>query len=328
MSTVLITGASTGIGLALSRLLLDSDYHLILTARAGSLARFNQAGIEERERVWIRALDVTRDDERRAVVSEATRRRGGIDVLVNNAGVSFRSVVEQVNDRERLSQMNVNFHSPMELIRLVLPHMRRQREGRIINVSSVGGMMAMPTMAIYSASKFALEGATEALWYEVRPWNIKVSLVQPGFVRSESFRNTRHTFQSKHAVEDDHDPYHDHYVNMAGFIARCMGRSPATPESIARTIVRIMKHPSPPLRVPGAPDSRLFGWMRRFLPRRLYHHILYLGLPNVRSWGKTPPPAGAQAKNATLNNPATGKEIAQFPLAGNVSSEGKKHFPK
>jgi hypothetical protein len=77
----------------------------------------------------------------------------------------------------------------MALIRLVLPGMRQKGAGRIISVSSVSGMMAMPTMGTYSASKFALEGATEALWYEVRPWNIQVSLVEPGFVRSHSFRN-------------------------------------------------------------------------------------------------------------------------------------------
>jgi hypothetical protein len=87
-----------------------------------------------------------------------------------------------------LKRFRVNpFHHTLGLNILVLPHMRSQRDGRIINVSSVGGMMAMPTMGAYSASKFALEGASEALWYEVRPWNIKVTLVQPGFVRSDSF---------------------------------------------------------------------------------------------------------------------------------------------
>ncbi len=95
---------------------------------------------------------------------------GGVDVLINNAGVAYRSVVEHVSERERLQQMGINFRAPMELTRLVLPYMRSRRAGRIINVSSMGGMMAMPTMAVYSASKFALEGATESLYYEVKPW--------------------------------------------------------------------------------------------------------------------------------------------------------------
>jgi NAD(P)-dependent dehydrogenase (short-subunit alcohol dehydrogenase family) len=96
------------------------------------------------------------DHGRQAIVAEAEWDWGGIDVLINNAGVSYRAVVEHVDDRERLSQMDVNFRSPMELIRLLLPGMRAKRSGRIISVSSVGGMMAMPTMAAYSASKFAL----------------------------------------------------------------------------------------------------------------------------------------------------------------------------
>ena len=92
----------------------------------------------------------------------------------------YRAVLEHVSDAERVAQMDVNYLAPMDLIRLVLPRMREKHAGRILNVSSVGGMMAMPTMAVYSASKFALEGATEALYYEVRPWNIRVSLIQPG----------------------------------------------------------------------------------------------------------------------------------------------------
>jgi short-subunit dehydrogenase len=101
--------------------------------------------------------------------------------------------VEHADIDERHAQHEVNYHGPMELVRLVLPTMREKRRGRIINVSSVSGMVAMPTMASYAASKFALEGATEALWYEVRPFKIRVSLVQPGFIRSSSFQNTRLT---------------------------------------------------------------------------------------------------------------------------------------
>ncbi len=108
-------------------------------------------------------MDVTRPSEREAVVEEANQRVGPIDILINNAGVSYRSVVEHVSEQERLAQMNINFRSPMELIRLLLPRMRKRRSGRIINISSVGGMMAMPTMAAYSASKFAPRGRQRSL---------------------------------------------------------------------------------------------------------------------------------------------------------------------
>ncbi len=282
---VLLTGASTGLGLALAELLVRTDYRLILTARHSSMPRFTKAGLTESPRVRLRPLDVTIAEERRRAVAEAQDQWGGVDILINNAGVAYRSVVEHAFEHEEIEQMNINFRSPMELIRLVLPGMRAKGGGRIINISSVGGMMAMPTMALYSASKFALEGASEALWYEVRPWNIKVSLVQPGFIRSESFQNTRYTAAGNNAARDPADPYHQHYVQMAGFIARLMRASFATPAKVARTVLRTMQQKNPPLRVPATFDARFFGLLRRVLPRGVYHAILLRGLPNIKSWG-------------------------------------------
>lgn len=200
---VLITGASTGLGLALTKELLDSgNFHVIATARRSSLHRFEDLGLFETENLWLRPLNVLSKSERDAVISEVNEKLGGIDVLVNNAGYCLRGVVEQVNETERLKQIDTNFRAPMALIRGVLPHMRKKRSGHIINISSVGGMMAMPTMSIYSASKFALEGATEALWYEVRPWNIKVCLIQPGFINSDSFKNVELTRESRKSIQD------------------------------------------------------------------------------------------------------------------------------
>jgi hypothetical protein len=282
---VLVTGASTGLGLALAHLLVARGYRTLLTARRASLERFAAAGIQEGPRTRICALDVTDARERRAAVAEAERAFGRVDVLVNNAGVAYRSVLEHVQDDERLAQMDVNFLGPMELVRLVLPGMRARRSGRIISVSSVGGMMAMPTMAVYSASKFALEGACEALWYEVRPWGVHVTLVEPGFIHSTSFQNTRYTQDSARSLGERADPYHAHYEHMAPFIARLMQMSRSTPETVARCILRAIEARSPPLRMSGTPDAFVFSTLRRVLPRRLYHAVLYRSLPQVHSWG-------------------------------------------
>ena len=291
--TVLLTGASSGIGLAIARALTKTKCRVFLTARENSLPRFDVHAITESERIRIRPLDVTKQKEREAIVAEAERDWGGIDILINNAGVSYRAVVEHVEEHERLAQMDVNFRSPMELIRLVLPAMRAKREGRIITVSSVGGMMAMPTMAAYSASKFALEGAHEALWYEVRPWGIGVSLVQPGFVDSDGFQRVRYTPKSGRSEHELSEPYHEHYVNMAPFIARLMQLSPATPESVAKVVIRTMRRTRPPLRVPATFDARWFAVLRRILPRNAYHWLLYKMLPRVDTWGPS-------AKRASL----------------------------
>src|SRR5690606_8275736 len=127
----------------------------------------------------------------------------GVSILINNAGISYRAVVEHMNDKDEQLQMAVNYFGPVALIRLVLPFMREQGRGKIINISSVSGMLAMPTMASYSASKHALEGVSEALWYEAKPLGVNVSLIQPGFIRSKSFKNVYFTEASEKAMESN-----------------------------------------------------------------------------------------------------------------------------
>jgi short-subunit dehydrogenase len=283
---ILITGASTGLGLATAKLLINNNYTLILTARERSLYRFEQEGLKESSSIWIRKLDVTNHKERKNLIEEANNRLGGIDILINNAGISYRSVVEHVTEHERIEQLNINFLSAMELTRLVLPSMRKKRKGKIINISSVGGMMAMPTMSIYSSSKFALEGASESLWYEVKPWNINICLIQPGFINSNSFENTHPTLLSKNSIEDQSDPYHQHYINMKGFIEKIMHKTTCTPEKVAKVILKTIKKKNPPLRVPGTFDAIFFYYLRRLIPRQLYHTILYKALPKIKNWGK------------------------------------------
>lgn len=286
--TILVTGASTGIGLALARALRESSHRVMVTARESSLKRFQAAGISESEHFLIRALDVTDGQQRDEVLSEIEQRWSGVDVLVNNAGVSYRAVQEHLTEDDEFDQFDVNYFAPMRLIRRVLPYMRQQRFGRIINVSSVGGMMAMPTMSVYSASKFALEGASEGLWYELRPWNISVSLVQPGFINSNGFENVRVPEEGLFAQREVDAAYHAHYEHMSNFVSRYMRKARATPESVARKIVRTIESRRPPLRVPGTIDARLFSVLRRILPRRIYHRLLYWCLPRVWDWGKEP----------------------------------------
>ncbi|MCY2961687.1 MAG: SDR family oxidoreductase [Planctomycetota bacterium] len=285
LPVVLVTGASSGLGQALARRLASGPWRVVLTARPASLGRFAAAGIRPGERLEILGLDVTDAEQRRAAVDRALERFGRIDALVNNAGVAYRSVLEHVRDKERLAQMDVNFLAPMELVRLVLPGMRAQRSGRIVNVSSVGGMMAMPTMAVYAASKFALEGASEALWYEVRPFGVHVTLVEPGFIHSTSFENTRFTADSAQSLRERGDPYHAHYEHMEPFIARLMAWSRSTPDFVAWRIERALTMRSPPLRMSGTPDAFLFAMLRRVMPRRLYHAALYRALPQISRWG-------------------------------------------
>ena len=283
--TVLVTGASTGVGLELARILLETEHRLVLTARSRSFERFREQGLSDGPRVLLLPLDVTRDDQRRAVIGKVAERWGGVDVLVNNAGVSYRSVSEHVTEAESFAQLNVNFFGPMALVRLVLPYMRAQGFGRIINVSSVGGMTAMPTMSLYSASKFAMEGASEALWYEMRPWGISVSLVRPGFINSDGFTKVRFSAQGRAALMDARDPYHAHYNNMNQLIRALMTLTFHRSRDVAETIAETVEKRNPALWVAGTWDAHAFDLLRRLLPSALYHRLLYAGLPRIWEWG-------------------------------------------
>ncbi|MBX9769300.1 MAG: SDR family oxidoreductase [Bdellovibrionales bacterium] len=281
---VLVTGCASGIGLALAELLHNEPhYRVVATARKGSLNILKEK-FPESDRFLIRSLDVTVEEERVQLIQEINSVWGGINILVNNAGLSYRAVVEHMSEAEEQHQFATNYFGPVGLIRAVLPHMRKIGRGKIINVSSVSGMLAMPTMGSYSASKYALEGLSESLWYEVRPFGINVSLIQPGFVHSKSFMKVQYSQKSRpeHGTEG---LYADYYQHMTPFIARLMNLSLTTPQHIARRILKTIQTEKPPLWIPATADAMFFYYLRRFVPRKALMRILFAGLPRVKKWG-------------------------------------------
>jgi len=282
---IVVTGCTSGIGAAAAKLLYAKDnYRVVVTGRAASISRLSDR-FKETERFWVRPLDVTSDGDRRKLIDEILKKWGAIDILVNNAGISYRSVVEHMTAKDEFLQMDTNYFGPVELIRLVLPSMRERGRGKIINVSSVSGMLAMPTMASYSASKYALEGLSESLWYETKPFGIDVCLIQPGFIHSNSFRNVYYSELSKPDKARTSD-YRDYYTNMAPFVARLMRMSFTRPESIAKLILKVIRTQNPPLWIPASLDAWVFFYLRRWVPRRLLMPLLFALLPGARRWGK------------------------------------------
>ncbi len=282
--TILVTGCGSGIGWAVAKLLqANTQYRICITARDKSYDRLVAEFVQD-ERFIVKCLDVTSDSDRQRVVSEISSIWGGVDILINNAGVMYRSVVEHMSEQDEVNQMATNYFGPMGMIRLVLPSMRAKGRGKIINVSSVSGMLAMPTMASYSASKHALEGASEALWYEAKPFGIDVSLVQPGFIHSNSFRNVYRT-KLYEADRNKDAPYNDFYTNMEGFVEKLMRLSPTTPDKVALDILKLIRTQNPLLWNSVTLDAVIFYYLRRLLPRRLLLPFLYMLLPNAKSWG-------------------------------------------
>ena len=180
--TWFITGAGTGLGRALALHVLSAGDRVVLAARAGH----DVAAVQERfpDAALCVDLDVTDAVQRRDAVRRALEWSGAVDVLVNNAAVDFIGAVEEQREEDYRAQFEVNFFAAVELTRLLLPGMRERRQGTIVNISSMDGIASLPANGFYSASKFALEGLTEALWQEIEPIGLRAFLVEPGSFRT------------------------------------------------------------------------------------------------------------------------------------------------
>lgn len=177
-----ITGASSGFGLAFARHALGLGDFVVATARRPE--RLAALAADHPQQVLLQALDVTQLAQAADAVQAAVARFGGIDVLVNNAGYGIVGAVEETPDDELRAQMEANFFGAVNVIRAALPQLRAQRSGAIVNISSMGGQLSFGGFGAYSASKFALEGLSEALAQEMAPLGIKVLIVEPGAFRT------------------------------------------------------------------------------------------------------------------------------------------------
>lgn len=281
---VIVTGCGSGIGLELVRQLSQRhDIITIATTRARSLPVL-KAQFKESNRFLIRELDITNDDDIYSLINEITAKFKRVDVIINNAAVCFRAVIEHMDVESEQLQLKTNYLGPLALIRAALPIMREQRSGSIINISSVSGMLAMPTMGSYSASKHALEGATEALWYEGRPFGINVNLVQLGFVHSDSFKKVVLSKKAEMSVKLN-GPHSEYYTSMTPMIEMLMKFSVSSSAKVATKIVKLIDKPTAQLRLPFTPDARLFGLMKKLIPSCIINRFLYLLLPGSLKWG-------------------------------------------
>ncbi|MBL7687240.1 MAG: SDR family oxidoreductase [Bdellovibrionaceae bacterium] len=282
---VLITGCSSGLGLSLAETLVQADrYKLIITTRGRSIEKLREY-FQESPNVMVRELDVNNPVQIYGLINEICCAWGGIDTLVNNAGVCYRSVIEHMDPDAELEQLRTNYLGPMSIIRAVLPLMRERGKGHIINISSVSGSVPMPTMGSYSSSKHALEAASEALWYEARPFGVQVTLVQPGFIRSESYKNV--VLSKKAMLSTEVNGSHaEFYRSMAPLVEKLMGFSLSNPRGIARKIQKIIDMSRPPFRIGVTADAVVFRILRSVLPNGLFRRLMYSLLPGSTVWGE------------------------------------------
>ena len=194
-----ITGAGRGMGIDIARAALAAGHQVVATARDTSRVT---TALGEHDHLLAVALDITDTSSVDAAVAAAVGRFGRIDVLVNNAGNFQPGFFEEVSDAQFRAQIETNFFGPLSVTRAVLPIMRRQRSGRVLTITSTAGLVGGPFGTAYAASKFALEGWTEGLREEVRPFGIGVTAVEPGFFRTELLVEGASTFWPELSIED------------------------------------------------------------------------------------------------------------------------------
>jgi len=246
MSIILVTGASTGIGLATAVTLARAGHDVIATmrnpARPPELA---EVAAKEKLRVTIHAMDVDDDASVKNTISEILKQRGHIDVLVNNAGVGMMGPIEEMPLADFRQVMETNFFGALRCIQAVVPGMRERKSGCIVNVASVAGRLAMAPQAAYASSKWALEAMSEILAQEVKGFNIRVAIVEPGVIATPIFG------KAKPIPAETRYP---HPARMAAIFAASL-QNPISPYIVGETIREIVDGGSWQLRYLVGPDA-------------------------------------------------------------------------
>lgn len=261
---VLITGASSGIGKTCAEYLLGRGYRVYGTSRrAPPLLAEPGPGLR------MIAMDVTSEDSVRQAVNLVLAREGRIDVVVNNAGWGIAGSVEDTSIAEAQEQLDANFFGVLRVCQAVLPTLRGQGSGYLVNISSMGGLVSIPFQGLYSASKFAVEGMTESLRMELKPFGVRVALIEPGDFR------TGFTAERRMAAAAAQGPYAK-ALQAAVRVMEKDEQGGATPEAIAWRLEKIINSDDPKLRHLVGPLAQRFavGLLKKLLPQRWFERMI------------------------------------------------------
>ena len=248
MKTWIITGAARGFGLVISQAVLDSGDNVVTTVRREPEELAAKLGNHPNSHVAI--LDINDEEQAQKVAAEAVERFGSINALVNNAGFGLLGSIEEITDEEAKRVFETNVFGLLKVTRAVLPHMRRQHSGHVINFSSVGGLTGSAGWGIYCSTKFAVEGITEALAKELAPLGLFATTVEPGYFRTDFLEGASLTRAAK--VIDDYAETAGAMRDLATQVSR---KQPGDPLNLAAAIVRLAASPKPPVHLPLGNDT-------------------------------------------------------------------------
>ena len=246
---VLITGCSTGIGRATALLLAKKGWRVFASAR-----RLETVNDLASDHITSLRLDVTDESSMASAVQDVLAQAGRIDALINNAGYAQAGPMEELSMNEVRRQFETNTFGALRMAQLVLPTMRAQGTGRIVNVSTMGGRLVIPFIGSYNASKFALEAMSDALRMETRPFGVRVILVEPGGVHT-NFNAAANQNAQQHTTNTN-SPYYRFLVPFTRFIGQIEGMS-SSPEAVAKIILRALTTRNPRARYVATPDARV-----------------------------------------------------------------------
>ncbi len=245
--TILITGVSSGLGKALAVRAIAAGHRVVGTVRSEEA----RTDFEKRAsgRAFARILDVTETEKIASVIDGIEKEIGAIDVLVNNAGYGLEAPIEESPMDEIRRQFEVNVFGAIAVAKAVLPYMRKRRAGRILNITSMGGLVTFPGVGIYNASKFALEGVSEALGKEVKQFGIFVTAIEPGMFRTDWAG--RSMTRAPRTISD----YDASFAPARQTREQRSGKQNGDPDKAADAMLRILDEPNPPAHLLLGPDA-------------------------------------------------------------------------
>jgi NAD(P)-dependent dehydrogenase (short-subunit alcohol dehydrogenase family) len=262
--TVLITGASTGIGYATALLFFQRGWNVVATMRSPAKA----TDLAALATVRCLRLDVTDADSISQAIAQTIAEFGTIDVLINNAGYALMGAFEACTPEQIERQFATNVFGLMAVTRAVLPHFRTNQAGVIVNVASVGGQMAFPTYSLYHSTKWAVEGFSDSLQYELAPFNIRVKIIEPGPIKTDFYDRSPDIATQPGLTAYD------------AFMAKVLpnmnqaGANGSPPTLVAEVIYRAATDGSAQLRYPAGGNAGLLLTLRKLLPDRWFHQLI------------------------------------------------------
>ena len=245
---IFVTGAGRGLGTDIAREALAAGHQVVATGRRPEEVEKALGGPQDN--LLATKLDVTSLDDAQTAAQAAVDRFGRIDVLINNAGNFFAGFFEEISPAHMRQQIETNLFGPMNVTRAILPVMRRQRAGHIITISSIAGLVGAEFNAAYAASKFGVEGWMESLRYDIAPYNIRTTIVEPGYFRTELLVDASTTWP-----ESSIDDYAERTASTIEAWKSINGQQPGDPAKLARALLTIANQEEPPLRFVAGADA-------------------------------------------------------------------------